>query len=291
MKDRLLEWMSYRSQGNAADLPPDLAVAEERRWLLEDMAVLGHIEVDFDGKWRIAPPTLADTSDETDQTHAGVICGARTRGVTERLFSACELHGGSLESSAQADGRPDRVVVSAPTSQALSAIAASARMRRQRDAGFSILACLPAIRSWPRTPCPMVEGNVEDVSRFSKSELKWKSSSLDAARQAVRGLFRIKRDWTTVTLIKSGRDTQAQIDLHAGRLAAVAGAKRLHLDLQARTLRLPLALKPPILISRALTLCSGALPEIDWETRQLIYRDIPIKTARLAVSITGLRLA
>lgn len=49
MKDRLLEWMSFRSQGYAADLPPDLAVAEKRRWLLEDMAVLGHIEVDRDG--------------------------------------------------------------------------------------------------------------------------------------------------------------------------------------------------------------------------------------------------
>jgi len=291
MTDRLLEWMSYRQSGQRNDLPKDMLSSRNIFWLLEDLSLLAHVEIQQDGRWRVAPPAFAVIGDEADSGASAILCGARTQGVMDRLTRACEINDGVLRRILQTD-RPQCIIVTAASVSVLSAIAESAGIYCQRDAAFTLLACLPRIRDWPRMPCPMVAGKVAEVKRFSKAHLHWIPSTLEEARQAVRGLFRIKRDWDWITLIKNGRETQSQIGVYAGRLAAAAGAKKIRLDMSSRTLSIPLVLKPPIAVSRSLTLCSGILPKIDQANgnRQLIFHDVPIRTVRLAVAITGLRV-
>jgi len=290
MTDRLLEWMSYRERGQRNDLPKNLLSSSNPFRMLEDLSLLAHVEIQQDGSWQVAPPAFAVIGDESDGGKTAILCGARTQGVLERLTKACELNGGELRRHQQTD-RPQCIIVAAPSASALSAIANVSGIPRQRDAGFTLLACLPPIRDWPRISCPMVAGKVAEVKRFSKVDLHWLPSSLEEASQAVRGLFRIKRDWNWITLIKSGKDTQSQIDVYAGRLAAAAGARKIRLNMSSRTLCIPVTLKPPTVISRALTLCSGMLPVVDRENWQFVFRDVPIRTAHLAISITGLRVA
>jgi hypothetical protein len=289
MTDRLLEWLSYRGDGRTSDLPPDLVSEGGLYRMVEDLAVLGHVELEAGNHWRVAPPVLAALGEESEQSATAVLCGARTRGLVDRIAKACTDRGAQLQSIAQAD-RPQCLLVTAATTSDLCAIATASKTNWQRDAAFTLLASLPTIATWPRTPCQMVAGKVEEVRRFSKSKLRWTESSLEEARDAARGLFHIKRDWKSIVLMKDGKDAQSEIDSAAGRLAVAAGAKRLQLDLKSRFLRIPGALRPPTLISRSLALCSGMLPEFGREKRDLSFRGISHRIAHLAVAITGLRL-
>jgi hypothetical protein len=290
MTDRLLEWLSYRGTGRTSDLPADLLPGDGPHRVVADLAVLGHVEQQPDNRWRVAPPVLAAIGDGLDENASAVLCGARTRGLIDRLTEACATHGASLQRISQGK-RPDCVLVTAPTTSDLCAITAAASLNWQRDAAFTLLASLPTISDWPRSHCQMVAGKVKGVRRFSKSRLQWMTSDLDEAQQAGRGLFLIKRDWTSIVLLKEAKDSQSEIDLPAGRLVVAAGTRKLHVDLKSRSLRIPWALNPPVLISRALALCSGTLPEIRRERKELVFRGVTNRMARLAAAVLGLRVA
>lgn len=290
MTGALLEWASYRVSGRRDDLPEDLCDGEPVNWLLGDLGALGHIDPSPDGRWRIAPPVLAVLADDLGTASNAALCGARTPKVLARLRESCAKAGASLEEIA-VPKRPSIVRVTAGAAADLPVIATGAGLHAQRDAGFTLLSCLPCIRHWPRVPCPMVAGRVQDVKRFSRSRLSWVPSSLDEAARADRGFFRIRRDWDWLNLLKEGADAPVQIEPSAGRMAAAAGAKALTWDARTRELRLPFALYPPMLIARALVLCSGMLPHRDRNTRVLSFSNVPGRVARLALAVTGLRLA
>lgn len=290
MTDTLLEWMSFRVSGRREDLPSELLSGEPPLRLLSDLAALGHVEAAADGTWRIAPPVLAALADEAGSAPMAVLCGARTPKVLERLQAACAQIGTTFCETPQ-EKRPSVIAVTGTSQTVLLATAAEAGLSSQRDAAFTLLACLPAIREWPRTECPMVAGRVGEVKRFSRSRLAWRPSSLNEAAQARRGLFRIRRDWDWVNMLKQGSDSQAQIEFRAGRLAAAERAKVVRWDAVSRNLRLPQALYPPTLIARALVLCSGVLPASDRDSRELVFQNVPVRTTRMVLAITGLRLA
>lgn len=108
---------------------------------------------------------------------------------------------------------------------------------------------------------------------------------------ADRGLFLIKRDYDSIVLLKDAAESQSEIDLAAGRLVVAKGARELHIDLKSQSLRLPWTLTPPVLVSRALTLCSGLLPEVWRERKELVFRGVTGRMARLAAAVLGLRVA
>jgi hypothetical protein len=287
MSDLLIEWMSYRRYGRKDDLPQELLAGEPPARTLADLATLAHTDVAADGTWRIAPPVLAAGEDQNGIR--AVLCGARTPKLLERVRTSCRSAGADLAETAQ-EGRPSVFTVSAADGAQLTSIAAMAGIECQRDAAFTLLACLPAIPEWPRTPCPMVVGRVASVTRFSRSQRFWVPASLEQATQASRGFFRIRRDWDWVNLLKEGPDRQAQIDIYAGRLAAAQGAKAARWDPLSGSLHFPVALSPPTLIARGLALCTGRLPHRDRANRTLAFQEVPLRTARLAIALTGLRL-
>lgn len=290
MTDRLLEWMSFRRSGWVGDIASDLAEAGAVRRTIDNLVTLGHVELLPGGNWKIAPPVLAVLPRGPDGSAAAALCGARTPGVLDSLASTCAGVGVQLDTQAAA-ARPSVIRVIAGSNSVLAATASAAGIPLQHDAALTLLACTPAIRDWPRTPCPMVAGRVETVRRFSRSRIGWIDSTLPEATAARSGFFRIKRDWDWVSVLKTDVAECAYIDDRAGRLAAAAKLKAVSWTASTGTLDLPGQLYPPAPIARALTLCTGFLPRYDAARRRISFAGVPPEILRLTLAITGLKLA
>ncbi len=183
MTDLLLEWMSFRRAGRISDVPADLADGGAVRRTVDNLAVLGHVELLNGASWKVAPPALAGLPAGADRDTTAVLCGARTPGVLASLTAACQGAGAQL-ASLTVPNRPAVIQVTAASGAELAAVASAARIPLQHDAAFTLLACTPAIRDWPRTPCAMVDGRVETVRRFSRSRMGWVESTLAEAAAA-----------------------------------------------------------------------------------------------------------
>lgn len=290
MTDLLLEWMSFRGAGRTDNVPAELANGAAAYRIVDDFAMLGHLELVNGTAWRIAPPVLAGLSGGASESPGAVLCGARTPGVLAGLSAACQSAGAQMAFTS-VNGRPAVVRVTAPSTTVLASVADAARIALQHDAAFALLACTPAIRDWPRTPCAMVQGRVETVRRFSRSKVGWVGSTLAEATAAKAGFFRIKRDWDWVSILKTGVSECAYIDDRAGRLAAAAKLRAAWWTGESPTLSLPGELFPPSTIARALTLCTGFLPRYEAASRRISFGGIPPEILRLTLAITELRLA
>lgn len=288
MSDALLEWMSYAGQGRIDELPQELAGTARRR-LIDSFVTLGHAETPTASTWRIAVPCLAELPIEPSGRHAAILCGARTPGVLQRLAAACESAAGTLRSAA-AEHLPSVVEVECSSRSDLRHVAAHAGIALQDDAAFTLLACLPAISSWPRQPCPMIGGRVGDVRRFSRDRLQWENASLEEASKARSGFFRIQREYDWVSLLKLSQSESAYIDDRAGRLFAAAKLPAVSWRRDELSLRMPTQLMPPAPVARALALCSGKPPGFDRKTHQVVFEGVNAAMLRLALAITGLRL-
>ncbi len=287
MSDPLLEWMSFRRSGDIQDIPADLAGNSRAYRIVDDLSMLGHLETTA-ASWQVAPPALAGLPGDFEQQTAAILCGARTAGVVAKLDEACHQTGAKMEATFPAN-RPSVVLVRAATRQALMDAATCAGLPLQRDAAFTLLACLPTLSAWPRIPCAMVAGRVDTVRRFSRSKLVWVESSLADATEARAGLFRIKRDWDWVTILKSNRVDCARIDDRAGRLIVAAKRRVARWDPKTHTLSLPLQLYPPAVVARAFVLCTGSLPA--YADRRVHFRGVTPVVLGVALAVTGLRLA
>jgi hypothetical protein len=289
MTDQLLEWMSFRGAGWTEDLPAGLTGDSPARRVVDDFAMLGHLELLSATSWRITPPVLAGLPPEA-QGLGAVLCGARTPGVLNAIAAACAREGAQMVVTA-VPNRPSVVNVTAQSKMVLASVAEAARMVFQNDAAFTLLACTPAIRDWPRTPCAMVAGRVDMVRRFSRSRIGWIGSTLAEATAAKTGFFRIKRDWDWVSLLKSSVSECAYIDDRAGRFVATARRRAVSWNAGSCILSLPSQLCPPGTIARALTLCTGAPPQFDAASRRISFAGVTPEILRLTLAITGLRLA
>jgi hypothetical protein len=289
MSDLLLEWMSYRREGRADALPADLFNGSPYR-AVGNLAVLGHIEMPTSKSWRIAPPVLACLPEKIDRQPTALLCGARTPGLLQAVQQAC-MEAGAFFDSAPLDKGPSRATVSASSNAVLAAVAAGARIHFQHDAAYTLLACVPAICEWRRQPCQMAGGKVGSVLRFSGSRARWLAVTLDEAVAASKGFFRVKRDYDSVSIFKSSQTDCAYMDDRAGRMLAATKRRHAIWDSQSRRLSLPIDLYPPLLIARALVLCTGQLPEFDRGSRRISFADVCPAMLRLTLAITGLRTA
>jgi hypothetical protein len=288
MTDLLLEWMSFRGSGKLGDADAELAADGPDSRVIADLVTLGHLDWAGPRMWRIAPPVLAGLPTAGDAAVA-VLCGARTPKLLSCLQSAADSAGAVMGMEVHGN-RPARIAVTGASAQTLAIVADRAGIPFQSDAALKMLACTPSIRSWPRTPCPMVQGRVETVRRFSRSRLNWVSTTLADATAARSGFFRIQRDWDWVSLLKSSEQDCAFIDDRAGRLVAAARSRVVRWSAHDRTLSLPAQLFPPTLIARGLMLCSGRLPTFDPASRHIRFTGVTTQLLGLTLALTGLRL-
>lgn len=288
MSDELLEWMSYRGQGRIDDLPSGFVGTLQRR-AINNLSVLGHAEMPSALTWRIAAPCLAELPYNPGARHAAILCGARTPGVLAQLSVACKAGNGVVVTT-DADGLPSIFEIECRSRSGLRRVAALAGIPLQDNAAFTLLACLPAIRAWPRQPCPMIGGRVKAVRRFSREQLQWVEASLEEAVAARLGFFRIQRDYDRVSLLKLTQAESAYIDDRAGRLFVAAKLPAVSWSPASLSLRMPSQLMPPASIARALALCTGELPHYDNTSRQIVFEGVNAAMLRLTLAITGLRL-
>lgn len=293
--NELLYWMSIRRSGSAKTFASKVAEAAKgpagaaphkiAEW---NLACLGHAEflqaAGSDG-WRIAPPVLAAV--EGPNGSRGVLCGARTPRLVERVTQAAAASGARLHQYQQPFG-PDVVEVTVKQPTELESIAAASHTRLQWNAPLALLACVPGPKSLSLEPTDIPIGGWI-VSQFSKATFEWLPSTQPTALAATSGLFRFRSDYETkYVLIEDGSPFACEPSIAKYRLFKRRD-RALRYSAAEKKLSIHSACRPPSLVERALVLCSGELPRI--ADRWLDYPCVEGPTATAVASLLGQRLS
>ncbi len=253
---------------------------------------LGHVEFfahECQDGWRVAPPTLAlrDVGNKT----VGIICGARTRQLEEKLQLATSTEY-QFEQQSIADG-PDRLFVQSDNPMCLERCAAAIGLHIQQNAPCAILMHLPQIGPPNKTASETYPvGSDWIIHHFHPGKLKWEKIERKMAEKVLNGFFRFRGPYASPRYFLRWAGVIKESSRGVGVYVALRNANRSVLTYTESNgkLRLPSICRPPRLLERALVLCSGLLPIYDIETGQLIYHDIPANIARLAAQLLRQRL-
>jgi hypothetical protein len=308
--DKLLLWMSARSSGSwpqfraaveelhVADSDGgETEVAEDAvgqdglplyQALRLNLQRVGHAEF-FAGaeesEWRVTPPSLSAV--ERPEGWLGVAVGARSVRLLERLRAAA---GSRLEEAALATHWPTAIFVRGKTLSELADVAALARLHVQADAPRALLGCVPAVDDPViRRPEVIPIGADWRIEGFDALASRWKASTRAEVDSGRLGLYRFSLAYRRHVLFCDGGGV-FEVAPSVGKFLA-ARRRRLKVmryDALHRTLRLPSIFRPPLLIERALVLCSGRPPTYEPRAQAsglLTYADIPGDVARLAASL------
>ena len=308
----LLTWMSARGSGSWAQfraaveelhLEPgatgengentdnatasDLPIYQAVRLNLQRLA---HVEFfsTAEADWRVVPPTLA-VHNEDDQW-VGVLCGARPPDLRDRIGQ-----GAVTWESQVAPSMPDRIRLVAADVAALEITARRAGVHIQMQAPISLLAAIPPVDD-PRSRVPATAPAVPGwtIERFVVSSLHWTTRAQADQRdlefrdleQCRTGLFRLRMKYQRLHYLR-WRGRTYTVHVQVGKYAVLRQRRvrgLLQYDPSRSVLSVPVSCRPPLLIERALILCTGLLPGLDKATGRLQYR-LPYKVARLAAGL------
>lgn len=279
-----VEELHVQPKGGAPDDPgaidrsgSDLPVYHEVRFALQR---LGHVEFrasQGEPAWRVVPPSVAFLPGASAR---GLLCGARSATLLERL------HGVAHVELLPVEGMPQRVVLSGASVDTIIAGVRTLELHIQEAAPIAILSVIPGLHdpaTWPEALMPETPGWT--VHRFSRSLLQWSSVPQAEAARANTGLFRFVMKHKRFYYLRwSGRSYQ--VPVQAGKYA-VMGRRQgiLSYDAGRGILSVPAICRPPLLIERALVLCSGVLPRFDPSSARVEYTEVPSFVARLAAQL------
>ena len=243
---------------------------------------LGHVEFSWNeqgqGFWRVVPPTIALLPNRQDK---GILCGARSPDLHARLDDLEDVEVEGTERT----WMPLRMTVHGMPA-AVSRAATRTGCLVQEDAAHAILAAVPSVReraAWWRTEIPETSG--WSVHRFSSTKLQWVDASADDAKTTRNGFFRfVMKHQRFYYLRRDGRSYNVPVQV--GKYA-VRRRKRglLAYDSASGLFSVPPIFRPPLLIERALILCSGLLPEFDSTSRRVTYAGVPSDVARVVAQL------
>ena len=223
---------------------------------------LGHAEFfrrDFNNGWRVVPPILVCSYDKTNAV--GILCGARTNKILDNLQKSNEI----LVTLTTQIECPDRIEIITENQGELEQIAASIGLYYQANTINMFMASVPPVDNWQyRTPAELPFGEDREVHRFSVDSLGWSATTAEQARNASFGLYRFKFAYLNEYYIKL-RNRTYKIPVHTGKYL-VLRKKRKHVviyNTDNQTFSVPVSCRPPILVDRALTLCSGLIPYVN----------------------------
>ncbi len=269
----------------------DLPLYQAVRFGLERLA---HVEFSFSTagpKWRVVPPALAIT-DENDRC-VGVLCGARSPDLCSRLG---RLNAGASWDSQEITGMPDRIRLVASDLDALQGAARELGLTAQVRAPASLLAAIPPVddpRSRSLADPPAGPGWA--VERFVSSDLRWTTrhpkEDRDLESRDVNkwqtGLFRFRMKYQRFHFLRWRRRT-FRVPVQVGKYAILrrrSVRRLLQYDRKDALFSVPVTCRPPLLIERALVLCTGLLPRLDMSSGRLEYCGVPQTVARLAAGL------
>ena len=304
--NELLLWISARKEGSwpqfrgaveALDLAnrtdeseqdASLPLHQRVRFNLER---LGHVEfnvTECEDGWRVVPPTLALS--QHDNTSVGVLCGARTPKLLGKIEQA--LNGLTFERVSQIDC-PDVFRIQTSDVRMLTEFAQRAGILCQIDAPTALLSHLPPVNSMNGLRCEPLPaaGREWDVRHFiiQGKVMKWNTVKLQEANAPdAQGLFCFTRFQTPQYFLREGRNAM-RLPGAVGkfRILARRGRRVLRYDRKGRCFSLPAICRPPLLLERALILCSGfpASFSVVRNRPTLTYRDIPEEVAGMAAEV------
>lgn len=254
-------------------LSSDLPAYHEVRFALQR---LGHVEFRTGNaaySWRVVPPSLAFLPGDR-----AILCGARSDAILEHLHEVAHVEELSVE------GMPRRIAVSGALAQTIAARARAHGFEIQEAAPIAILCAAPGVRdvaTWqPVGSMPETPGWI--VHRFSASHLQWVPVPQDQALGARAGLFRFVLKHQRFYYLR-WRGRSFKVPVQVGKYAVMHRRQaRLSFEADRRVFSLPAICRPPLLIERALVLCSGVLPRFDASSARVEYAEVPPDVARLA---------
>lgn len=224
---------------------------------------LGHAEFfrkGFQKGWCVVPSTLISLSNKSEAI--GTLCGARTDKLLariENIASALRITvTGQLEC-------PDRIQIIAQYQSQLQQLAESVGLNFQPDAVRMLLAAVtPVDDPQLRTQTEMPFGSDWKVDHFSKSKLRWTSSSPSEASSAYFGLFRFYVRFQHHYYLRM-RAKAYKVPVQVGKYIVIRKRRPrvIFYDEDKQTLSMPVTCRPPVLIDRALTLCTGLIPDVE----------------------------
>jgi hypothetical protein len=232
--------------------------------------------------WRVAPPVLAATP--LDRAHRAFVTGARSDLLIQRVRAA--LAPGDLRIDS-IPNCPDCLSLCARDVADLRAIASASGLFLQLDAPTAVLAALtPVGGATLRCRVDIPIGKEWGFEHFRERELRWAASNRHDMERTSFGLFRLRFRYRTEVLLRFSGLTY-DVPLQEAKFVALKRARSrvLKYEPEARILSVPAICRPPVLIERALLLCSGRLPEFEPRRDQpsvLHYRDVPRDVARTA---------
>ena len=243
---------------------------------------LGHVEFSWNeqgqGSWRVVPPTIALLPNRQDK---GILCGARSPELSARLDDHEDI---KVERTERA-WMPLRITIQGRPA-AMSHAATQTGCLIQEAAANAILAAVPTVReqaAWRRTEIPETSGWT--VHRFSSTKFRWMDASPSDAMATRDGFFRfVMKHQRFHYLRRNGRSYKVPVQV--GKYA-VRRRKRgvLAHDSASGVFSVPPVFRPPLLIERALVLCSGFLPRFDSTSRRVTYAGVPTDVARLVAQL------
>jgi len=257
----------------------DLPVYQRARFALQR---LGHAEFfasEVDQGWRVVPPAIALRPGHDSE---GVLCGARAPNLLQALEN---MQGIDLRTESR-PGIPDRILVRRDSGRPMIMGTQELRLLVQPDAPAAILSGLPRVRdsaSWVLASIPETPG--WRVHRFSPSRLSWTETTGTKAMSASTGLFRFVMKHQRFYYLRWKARTY-RVPVQVGEYAVMRRRRRvMTYDAEAQSVSMPAACRPPLLIERALVLCSGFLPRFDPSSGRLIYAAVPPDIARLSAQL------
>jgi hypothetical protein len=306
----LLRWMSARGSGSwaqfraavdrltreiaGADYDGDRDDLDASRLSLYQQLRLNFERLGFaeffgdEEKWRVAPPVLV--TGQFGARQAALLCGARSDDLLRRI----ELAAPQLIREEPQENCPDSLFIETESPVLLTQIAASAGLSLQAEAPTVILSAIPALgtdllRSLVEPPL----GKDWGFERFRERDLRWETATRGEMERSSHGLFRLRFRHRTEFLLRwAGRTLQTRPQEAKFLLLRRVRKHVLAYDQQGATLTVPAICRPPLLIDRALHLCSGRLAafEVRDGAGSLLYKNVSSAVATTAASLLRQRL-
>jgi hypothetical protein len=298
--DRLLAWMSARGEGPwPAFTQAAQAIGLGRintRHLRRCLSLLGHIDCESEGQWRVAPATLVRSEADPD---CWVLCGRRTERWLERLARSVNVR---LVPQA---GAPSRVEVRGIEGGEALQVDGGGTVRLG-DGARNLAEALPDLAAY--------KDSLTEVPRFIPAFLHfeyWDGRGFSDPPERVYeeeigvyhgrpGMYRITRnqeDGTALTLFldKAARHRWLRGDWYGLRFLALCHdlAERgdrpiARWESAGGQLAVPVEHRWPALYERVLVLASGALSEPSNDGQWLVYRGIQSDLRDLLASRLGI---
>lgn len=303
--NELLFWLSARVQGSweqfksaveELHLPEDLLNSrsgdDESNWIGFPMhqslrfmlSRLGHVEFFANGcerGWRVTPPSW--TLLLTDKPRA-ILCGARTPQLLRRVETAIS-EPASLAIGQAAD-IPASYCIDAPSRERLVEAVSKSGIPLLENVPLLILNALPPLSDWGEDVDDLPVGQEWIVEKFGADRQRWETSSRDVAIGSNEGLFRFRLPYQSRYFIRR-RGMSREVEGAAAKYVLLRryGRRVLHFSADSKSLRVPASCRPPLLVERALILCSGRLPTFDAESSILEYGAINSEVARAVAGL------